>query len=143
MAVARGRMSRSMLRRCTILICLVALATPIAAHAQDSPFAPLPPAQTTPEPVPTATSSSSSSGDDGGLAGWQTTLIVLAGGILLLGIAWAIVADARSVAPTGDEPESKVESKARQEADLKRRKARNRAAAKRSRDSRKKNRPRA
>jgi hypothetical protein len=142
MAVARGRMSRSMLRRCTILICLVALATPIAAHAQDSPFAPLPPAQTTPEPVPTATSSSSSS-DDGGLAGWQTTLIVLAGGILLLGIAWAIVADARSVAPTGDEPESKVESKARQEADLKRRKARNRAAAKRSRDSRKKNRPRA
>ena len=142
MAVARGRMSRSMLRRCTILICLVALATPIAAHAQDSPFAPLPPAQTTPEPVPTATSSSNSS-DDGGLAGWQTTLIVLAGGILLLGIAWAIVADARSVAPTGDEPESKVESKARQEADLKRRKARNRAAAKRSRDSRKKNRPRA
>jgi hypothetical protein len=135
-------MSRSMLRRCTILICLVALATPIAAHAQDSPFAPLPPAQTTPEPVPTATSSSNSS-DDGGLAGWQTTLIVLAGGILLLGIAWAIVADARSVAPTGDEPESKVESKARQEADLKRRKARNRAAAKRSRDSRKKNRPRA
>jgi hypothetical protein len=135
-------MSRSMLRRFTLLICLVALAAPIAAHAQDSPFAPLPPAQTTPDPVPTATSSSSSS-DDGGLAGWQTTLIVVAGGILLLGIAWAIVADARSVAPTGDEPETKAESKARQEADLKRRKARNRAAAKRSRDARKKNRPRA
>ena len=134
-----------MLRRFTLLICLVALAAPIAAHAQNSPFAPLPPAQTTPEPAPTATSSSSSSSssDDGGLAGWQTTLIVVAGGILLLGIAWAIVADARSVAPTGDEPESKVESKARLEADLKRRKARNRAAAKRSRDSRKKNRPRA
>jgi hypothetical protein len=135
-------MSRSMLRRFTLLICLFALAAPIAAHAQDSPFAPLPPAQTAPEPVPTATSSSSSS-DGGGLAGWQTTLIVVAGGILLLGIAWAIVADARSVAPTGDEPETKAESKARQEADLKRRKARNRAAAKRSRDARKKNRPRA
>jgi hypothetical protein len=135
-------MSRSMLRRFTLLICLFALAAPIAAHAQDSPFAPLPPAQTAPDPVPTATSSSSSS-DSGGLAGWQTTLIVVAGGILLLGIAWAIVADARSVAPTGDEPETKAESKARQEADLKRRKARNRAAAKRSRDARKKNRPRA
>jgi hypothetical protein len=135
-------MSRSMLRRFTLLICLFALAAPIAAHAQDSPFAPLPPAQTAPDPVPTATSSSSS-GDGGGLAGWQTTLIVVAGGILLLGIAWAIVADARSVAPTGDEPETKAESKARQEADLKRRKARNRAAAKRSRDARKKNRPRA
>jgi hypothetical protein len=135
-------MSRSMLRRFTLLICLFALAAPIAAHAQDSPFAPLPPAQTAPDPVPTATSSSSSS-DGGGLAGWQTTLIVVAGGILLLGIAWAIVADARSVAPTGDEPETKAESKARQEADLKRRKARNRAAAKRSRDARKKNRPRA
>ncbi|MCW3016624.1 MAG: hypothetical protein JWR30_2716 [Conexibacter sp.] len=131
-----------MLRRFTLLICLFALAAPIAAHAQDSPFAPLPPAQTAPDPVPTATSSSSSS-DGGGLAGWQTTLIVVAGGILLLGIAWAIVADARSVAPTGDEPETKAESKARQEADLKRRKARNRAAAKRSRDARKKNRPRA
>jgi hypothetical protein len=131
-------MLRSMLRRFTLLICLAALAAPIAAQAQDSPFAPLPPAQTAP-PEPTTTSSSSTT-DDGGLKGWQTTLIVLAGGILLLGIAWAIVTDARSVAPTGDEPETKAEAKARQEADLKRRKARNRAAAKRSRASRKKNR---
>jgi hypothetical protein len=129
-----------MLRRFTLLICLAALAAPIAAQAQDSPFAPLPPAQTA-APEPTATSSPSSTTDDGGLKGWQTTLIVLAGGILLLGIAWAIVTDARSVAPAGDEPESKAEAKARQEADLKRRKARNRAAAKRSRAARKRNRP--
>jgi hypothetical protein len=126
-----------MLRRCTLLICLVALAAPIAAHAQSSPFAPLPPAQTAPpEPAP----SSQTASDDGGLKGWQTTLIVLAGGILLLGIAWAIVADARNVAPAGDETETKAEAKARQEADVKRRKAKNRAAAKRSRAARKRNR---
>jgi hypothetical protein len=128
-----------MLRRFALLICLAALAAPIAAHAQDSPFAPLPPAQTAP-PEPTTAPSPVSANDDGGLKGWQTTLIVVAGGILLLGIAWAIVADARSVAPTGDETETKAESKARQEADLKRRKERNRAAAKRSRAARKRNR---
>jgi hypothetical protein len=127
-----------MLRRCTLLILLVALAAPMAAHGQSSPFAPLPPAQTAPEEVPTTPSSTSS--DDGGLEGWQTTLIVAAGGILLLGIAWAIVADARSVAPTRDDDEDLEAVKVRQEADLKRRKARNRAAAKRSRQARKKNR---
>jgi hypothetical protein len=130
-----------MLRRFTLLICLVALLAPVTAHAQSaSPFAPLP--QATPDqsaPAPTATTASTS--DDSGLKGWQTTLIVVAGGILLLGIAWAIVTDARKVAPTGDEPETVAESRARQEADVKRRKARNRAAAKRSRASRKKNRP--
>ena len=128
-----------MLRRFTLLICLLAFAAPVAAHAQSSPFTPLPPAQTqppAPAPVTTATSN-----DNGGLKGWQTTLIVLAGGILLLGIAWAIVTDARKVAPAGDETETVAESRSRQEADLKRRKARNRAAAKRSRQSRKKNRP--
>ncbi|MCW3001570.1 MAG: hypothetical protein JWQ20_868 [Conexibacter sp.] len=128
-----------MLRRFTLLICLVALAAPVAAHAQSSPFAPLPPAQTAaPDPAPAPPPSTST--DDGGLKGWQTTLIVLAGGLLLLGIAWAIVSDARRVAPAGDEPETKAEAKARQEADLKRRKARNRAAAKRSRAARKRNR---
>jgi hypothetical protein len=128
-----------MLRRCTLLICLVALAAPIAAHAQSSPFAPLPPAQTAP-PDPAPAPSSQSATDDGGLKGWQTTLIVLAGGVLLLGIAWAIVADARSVAPAGDDTETQAEVKARQEADLKRRKAKSRAAAKRSRAARKRNR---
>jgi hypothetical protein len=128
-----------MLRRFTLLICLLVLAAPVAASAQDSPFTPLPPAQTqAPAPPPVTTAATN---DDGGLKTWQTTLIVLAGGILLLGIAWAIVTDARKVAPAGDETETVAESRSRQEADLKRRKARNRAAAKRSRASRKKNRP--
>jgi D-arabinose 1-dehydrogenase-like Zn-dependent alcohol dehydrogenase len=129
---------RRMLRRSTLLICLFALALPMAAHAQSSPFAPLPPASTAPAPTPTTTTASSSSGN-GGLAGWQQVLIFGAGGILLLGIAWAIVRDARSVAPTID-TDTQLESRERREEDIKRRKAKNRAAAKRSRAARKRNR---
>jgi hypothetical protein len=129
---------RRMLRRFTLLICLFALALPIAAHAQNSPFTPLPPATTTPDQTPTVTTANTSTGN-GGLAGWQQILIFGAGGILLLGIAWAIVRDARSVAPTIT-TEDQVESRERREADIKRRKTKNRAAAKRSRAARKRNR---
>jgi hypothetical protein len=127
-----------MLRRSTLLICLLALVLPMAAHAQNSPFAPLPPATTTPATTPTATVANTSTGN-GGLAGWQQILIFGAGGILLLGIAWAIVRDARSVAPTIT-TEDQLESRERREADIKRRKTKNRAAAKRSRAARKRNR---
>jgi hypothetical protein len=129
---------RRMLRRFALLICLFALALPIAAHAQSSPFAPLPPASTTPAPTPTVTTSNTSTGN-GGLAGWQQILVFGAGGFLLLGIAWAIVRDARSVAPTIT-TEDQAESRERREEDIKRRKAKNRAAAKRSRAARKRNR---
>jgi hypothetical protein len=133
---------RAMLRRFTLLICLVAaLAVPVAAaHAQSSPFAPLPPASTAPDPTPTVSSPSSSSTGNGGLKSWQQILIFAGGGILLLGIAWAIVSDARQAAPTGDETDAQHEAKLRREEDIKRRKARNRAAAKRSRAARKRNR---
>jgi hypothetical protein len=134
---------RAMLRRFTLLICLVAaLAVPVAtAHGQSSPFAPLPPATTVPDDTQdTATSSSTSTTDDDGLAGWQQILIFAGGGILLLGIAWAIVSDARNVAPAKDDTEEQLASKARKEEDIKRRKAKNRAAAKRSRAARKRNR---
>jgi hypothetical protein len=132
---------RAMPRRFTLLICLLAaLALPVAAaHAQDSPFAPLPPASTTPEQTPTV-SSGTDSGDDGGLESWQEILIFAGGGILLLGIAWAIITDARHAAPAEDDSDETRASKARREDDLKRRKARNRAAAKRSRAARKRNR---
>jgi hypothetical protein len=128
----------AMLRRFSLLICLFALALPMAAHAQSSPFAPLPEAVPD-QSTPTVATDSSTSSDDGGLAGWQQILIFAGGGILLLGIAWAIVADARSVAPTIDTEEQSV-SRERREEDIKRRKAKNRAAAKRSRQARKKNR---
>ena len=129
-------------RRLTLLICLVAaLAVPVGiAHAQSSPFAPLPPSQPQQAPPPTVTSSTAASTDNGGLKGWQQVLIFAGGGILLLGIAWAIVSDARSHAPTGDETEDQHVEKLRREDDIKRRKAKNRAAAKRSRAARKRNR---
>jgi hypothetical protein len=73
------------------------------------------------------------------LAGWQTALIFAAAAFLLLGIAWAIVADARQRAPT-DESESHREARVRSEEDRHRRKARARARAKRARASRKRNR---
>jgi hypothetical protein len=129
-----------MLRRFTLLICLLALAAPVAASAQDSPFAPLPPAQTQ-TPAPVTTQPGTTPTDNGGLESWQTLLIVLGGGILLLGIAWAIVSDARSVAPTIENTEEREEARQRKEADLKRRKQKNRDAAKRSRAARKRNRP--
>lgn len=129
-----------MLRRVTLLLCLAALAAPAAALAQsDNPFGPLnlPPANTTPDPVPT---SSNTSTDNGGLKGWQEVLIIFAGGVMVIGIGWAIVADARSRAPTEEPTEALSAAKARQEADLKRRKAQARAAGKRQRAARKRQR---
>jgi hypothetical protein len=122
-----------------LLLCLLALAAPTAAFAQD-PFAPLPPAQTIPpqQDTPTVTASTTSS-DGGGLQGWQELLIFFAGGVLLLGIGWAIVADARQAAPA-DDTAGIADAKTRSEADHKRRKQQARAASKRARAARKRNR---
>jgi hypothetical protein len=128
-----------MLRRFTLLICLVALVLPVVAGAQSSPFAPLPNATPAPSTTPTVTSSVSTT-DDSGLKSWQEVLIFAGGGILLLGIAYAIITDARSVAPTVQETEEGEAARARKEEDLKRRKAKNRDAAKRARAARKRNR---
>jgi hypothetical protein len=127
-----------MLRWSTLLICFLALALPVAAHAQSSPFAPLPQVAPAPQQTPTVTNSTTSASDDG-LAAWQQILLFGTGGILLLGIAWLIVRDARDVAPAISS-EEQLETRERREADIKRRKAKNRAAAKRSRAARKKNR---
>ena len=127
-----------MLARVTLLLCLLAFCAPAAAVAQDSPFAPLPPAQTLPDEPPTQTSSSAD--DGGGLAKWQEILIFLGAGALLAGIAWAIVSDARSHAPGGDETETRTAAKAAAELEHKRRKAKARAADKRARAARKRNR---
>jgi hypothetical protein len=133
---------RAMPRRFVLLICLLlAFSAPVAgvAYAQDaSPFAPLPQATTTPDQ--TATTTTTADDDNGGLQGWQQVLIFLGGGILILGIGWAILADARSVAPTEDETEVQHAAKLRKEEDIKRRKAKSRDASKRARAARKRNR---
>jgi hypothetical protein len=126
-------------RRVMLLLCLLVALAPATAVAQDSPFTPLPPAQTVqPEPdTPPVTSTNSS--DDGGLKGWQEILIFGAGGILLAGIAWAIVSDARSAAPT-EETEGQHDAKAHREAEHKRRRQQARAANRRARAARRRNR---
>ena len=79
-----------------LLAALVLLAAPSGALAQGNPIGPLPaPAPAPPETVVVAPGS-----DDGdGLKGWQELLIFGAGFILLGGIAWAIISDARATAP--------------------------------------------
>jgi hypothetical protein len=80
-----------------LLAALALLAAPAVATAQ-SPFAPLP--QAAPPEAPTVVVSNNGSGD--GLQTWQELLIFGAGLILLVGIGWAIAADARTKAPVTD-----------------------------------------
>jgi hypothetical protein len=130
-----------MLTRLTLLLCLLTLAVPALAVAQ-SPFGPLPPGQSAPDTTSVDTTANVSSDDgDGGLASWQTTLILGAGFVLLLSIAVAIVRDARSRAPAA-EPTEQIGGKTHNEAETQRRKQQARAREKRAREARKKNRPR-
>lgn len=82
-----------------LLVALALLAVPAVAPAQQNPFAPLP--QAAPNPTPTVVVNPSVA-DSGGLKTWQELLIFGAGLILLFGIGWAIVSDARSKAPVKD-----------------------------------------
>jgi hypothetical protein len=79
------------------LLCVLAPAT--AAFAQQSPFSPLPQAQQPTQTVTTSGNTSSNNGDSGGLSSWQELLIFLGGVILIIGIGYAIVTDARKNAP--------------------------------------------
>jgi hypothetical protein len=71
------------------------LALPVAAGAQSAPSLGAP-GEDESAPVVTQTTSSA---DDGGLETWQQVLIFGAGVVLLGGIAWAIIGDARHRAP--------------------------------------------
>ena len=80
---------------CLLVVCaaLSGSAGASLAAAQD-PFGPVPPApQPEPAPAPPPTE------EDEGLNRTQELLIGAAGLVLLFGIGWAIVRDARSVAP--------------------------------------------
>jgi hypothetical protein len=79
----------------SVLLLVLALAAPAAG--QEAPRLGAPSGEETATQAPATTSDAS----DGGLATWQEALIFSAGLILLGGIAFAIVADARR--RTGDE----------------------------------------
>ena len=116
------------------------LAVPAVVQGQANPLGPLPaPAPTPPETVVVAPSTD---GGDG-LETWQEILIFGAGFILLIGIAWAIVSDARSKAPVkaGEEAHPGLGGPVKANRSQKQRE-RARAKAKMARAQRKRNRGR-
>ena len=128
--------------RLTTIICLLALLAPAGALAQDNPFGPIPqapPQQTAP---PEDEETRDPFAQDEGLSSRQQLLIVLAGGIFVLGIAWFILRDARRAAPIIEhrpESEGGTASKGTR-APKKQRVSQGRAKAKQARRARKRNR---
>jgi hypothetical protein len=126
-------------RAVTALALAAVLASPGAALAQGDPYGPLP----APAPAPVTTqqpASTPTTSDTGGLNGTQEALIVAAGMVLLAGIGWAILRDARERAPVADGSEPTAEERAQRRSAQQQ--ARARAKAKAARAQRKRNRAR-
>jgi hypothetical protein len=120
------------------LICLVFAGGALTgtAVAQQDPFGPIPqspPEQPAPAPAP--------SGADDGLSRTQELLIGVAGIVLLVGIGWAIVRDARQAAPVDrDHPMEEPDRPKGSRRPPARRVKQGRAKAKAARQARKRNR---
>jgi hypothetical protein len=131
-----------MLARLTLaLVVLVVLAAPgaPAAVAQSSPFAPLP--QQAPQTPTVVPSTDGNVSDGGGLTTFQQVLIFGGGVALILGIAFAILGDARKHAPVERGPDGRPAAEGAGAHGSKRYdKARARSRAKRARAARKRNR---
>jgi hypothetical protein len=93
-------------RPLAIAAVLCVLAPPAAALAQ-SPFSPLP-QPVEPNTTTTSNNTTTTSGDSGGLASWQEILIFLGGVVLIIGIGYAIVTDARRNAPVREGEEGHI-----------------------------------
>jgi hypothetical protein len=88
------------MRRALVLTVLALAATPAATvHAQGNPLAPLPQAPQDTTTVVQAPADNSSSTDDSGLGTAGDILLYGTGLLLLIGIAWLVVRDARRRAP--------------------------------------------
>lgn len=86
-----------------VLVVLGLLLPAVAAAQSASPFDPVPQPQEPTTSTPTATSTTTGTdGGGGGLSGGQEALIGLAALVLIGGIGYAIVRDARSHAPVTD-----------------------------------------
>jgi hypothetical protein len=84
------------------LASLALLAAPSAAVAQLNPFQGQAPVPTTATPTVTVNPPANNSSSGGSLTTGQDFMIVGAGLLLLIGIGWAIVSDARNRAPVSD-----------------------------------------
>ena len=129
-------------RLTVLLVLLLALAPPVAAQAQDNPFGPIP--QAPQEPPPQVQPELESDADEG-LSDWQQLLIGAAAVLLLGGIAFAILRDARQAAPADERPGPRPLDEAGERTKgtrppPKQRVTKNRAKAKTARQARKRNR---
>jgi hypothetical protein len=124
-----------MLARLATLLVALTLVAPAGALAQSSPFTPLPPSQQETQTTPTVTVDNGAA-EDQGLSGLAKAAIVAFGALLLAGIAWLIMRDARARAPV---PETEAGPKGTRSPQ---RHARARAKAKRAKQQRKRNRAR-
>src|SRR3954469_11270316 len=124
-----------MLVRVATLLTVLSLFAPAAALAQFQPLPPAAPETTTTNSV-TVDKLSNSADDDSGLSGPAKAAIVAVGALLLVGIAWMIVRDARTRAPVEEVERGPKGTVSPQ------RHARARAKAKAARAQRKRNRAR-
>jgi hypothetical protein len=138
-----GSMTQRSTMFLTALALVASLAVSPAAFAQgDSPFNQLPqaPVQTVEQTTTSSANSTDSNQYSDGLQTWQAVLIVFGGVVLLLGIAFAIMRDARARAPV-DEAEEQAPDRLRdQHAVAKEAKRKQRQKDKAARAQRKQNR---
>jgi len=128
------------MRSAFVVVLVAALLLPGVATAQ---FQPLPPA---PPPAPETVAVNPGSGDDG-LSGLQQAILILAGVVLVVGIGLAIARDARRQAPVEPRPGQRSGPSSTGDGVGERKKPdpraaqKQKAAAKRARQARKRNRP--
>ena len=132
------------MRSILVAVLAAALLAPAGAAAQ-SPFQPLPPAPA-PAPAPETVVTEPGS-EDGGISALQQAFLIIAGVVLVVGIGVAIARDARKNAPVEARPGSGsggaaagVDAGTRKKTDA-RAAQKHKAAGKRARQARKKNRP--
>ena len=89
-----------MFARLAIVLVALSLAVPAAALAQSNPFNSLPPAQQPTATTPTVTVNNANTQDSGGsISGVGKLAIIGVGALLLGGVAYLILRDARTAAP--------------------------------------------
>ena len=97
-----------MLRRPLAIAAVACVLAPPAVALAQNPFAPLPQPATPTTDTTTTSNTTTTSGDNGGLASWQEILIFLGGVVLIIGIGYAIVTDARRNAPLREGEEGHI-----------------------------------